>query len=162
MSFSRLWLFRLRFSDHMGRDPSTPSSAEGARTERLWVPREEDESGAAPLPPLPPLPPAAPGQVIVAPGGGLKAAVDQAYPGTELLLEDGVQDVGSGTVSIGKNLTLRAANMGQAVLDGGDSVGVLSIAFGFVVLVGLNITRGYAGIKVSWICHFQETSFRDC
>ena len=60
------------------------------------------------------------------------------------MLADGTY-TGSGTevLEIGKNITIRALNAGQAVLDGENARRIILISGGTVVLNHLNITRGY-------------------
>ena len=87
--------------------------------------------------------------IIVQPGAGtLQAALDGVSAGDELVLADGVY-TGSGTnvLDIGKSVTIRAQNAGQAVLDGEDARRVVSITAGPVVLDGLHITRGYTSVR---------------
>ena len=84
-------------------------------------------------------------QTIVSPGAGtLQAALDSATAGDELVLQDGVY-TGSGVnvLEIDMDITIRAENAGQAVLDGQDSRRVIQIDGGTVVLDGLDITKGY-------------------
>ena len=101
--------------------------------------------------------------IIVQPGAGtLQAALDGVSAGDELVLADGVY-TGSGTnvLDIGKSVTIRAQNSGQAVLDGGFYRRVVRITAGPfvrdgrlvritagpVVLDGLHITRGYTSVR---------------
>ena len=83
--------------------------------------------------------------ITVQPGSGtLQAAVDAASDGDELILEDGTYTgSGSNVLDIGKSITIRAQNPGQAILDGEEAQGVVSITSGSVELTGLNITKGY-------------------
>ena len=99
-------------------------------------------------PPLPPLPPFAPGQALVLPGRGtLRAALDEAAAGGELVLADGSYtgsgDSSNDVLTISKDITIRALNPGQAVLDGENFRRVIYITSGMVVLNGLKITKGY-------------------
>ena len=87
--------------------------------------------------------------IIVQPGAGtLQAALDGVSAGDELVLADGVY-TGSGThvLDIGKSVTIRAQNAGQAVLDGEDARRVVYITAGPVVLDGLHITRGRVTVR---------------
>ena len=52
---------------------------------------------------------------------------------TEIVLADGTYDVAS-TLNIGRDVTIRAFNSGQAILDGGNSRRALVITSGTVVL----------------------------
>ena len=101
-----------------------------------------------PSPPTPPLPPLTPNQALVLPGyGTLQAAVDAISAGGELLLLDGVY-TGSGdyVVEISKDLSIRALNARQAVLDGQGARRGIHIekaeAIPTVYLMGLHITNG--------------------
>ena len=67
-----------------------------------------------------------------------------AEDGDELVLADGTY-LPTSTLSIDRNITLRAQNAGRAVLDGEKKRRVLSITSGTVLLDGLNITKGYSG-----------------
>ena len=64
---------------------------------------------------------------------------------TELLLEDGTY-AGS-TFTIGRDVTLRAQNVGHAVLDGENTRRVMTINSGTITVTGLNITRGSAVVS---------------
>ena len=84
------------------------------------------------------------------PGANLQTEVTNANPGDELVLGDGTY-TGSGTAQqgdnmlyINKDITIRALNPGQVVLDGQNARRVIYIASGNVVLEGLDITRGSA------------------
>ena len=94
--------------------------------------------------------------VHLQPGENLQTEVDNANPGDELVLGDG-NYTGTGTsqngdnmLYINKDITIRALNPGQAILDGQnvrrviDGRRVIYIASGNVVLEGLDITRGSA------------------
>ena len=50
---------------------------------------------------------------------------------------------GANVLEIGMDITIRAANAGQAILDGEDARRVIDISSGTVVLDGLHITKGY-------------------
>ena len=82
--------------------------------------------------------------ITVQPGSGtLQAAVDAASDGDELILEDGTYTgSGSNVLDIGKSITIRAQNPGQAILDGEEARSVVSITSGTVELIGLHITKG--------------------
>jgi len=82
--------------------------------------------------------------IIVVPGATtVQDALASASAGDELVLRDGTYPVSS-TISISKDITIRAANGGQAILEGGNSRRVMYISSGTVVLEGLSITKGYA------------------
>ena len=82
------------------------------------------------------------------PGDGtLQKALADASPGNELVLADGTYTGGAGSVlEIEKDITIRAQNAGQAVLDGQGTRRVLDIGFWdgsiTVSLEGLTITNG--------------------
>ena len=82
----------------------------------------------------------------VVPGAGtLQAALNTASAGDELVLADGTYTgSGSNVLDIGKNITIRALNPGQAILDGENTRRVIFITIGTVALNGLNITKGSA------------------
>ena len=93
---------------------------------------------------------------VVSPGANLQTVVDAATAGDEIVLADGTY-TGSGTSAAGsnmlyinKNITIRAQNPGQAVLDGQGARRVIYIASGTVVLDGLNITGGSASVS-DWL-----------
>ena len=86
--------------------------------------------------------------INVQPGDHLQTVVDNASPGDVIVLGDGTY-TGSGTSAngnnmlyINKDITIRALNPGQAVLDGETARRVLYVQSGAVALEGLNITRG--------------------
>ena len=86
----------------------------------------------------------------VQPGVNLQTVVDIASPGDEIVLGDGTY-TGTGTSASGNNMlyinkdiTIRALNPGQAVLDGETARRVLYVQSGAVALEGLKITRGRA------------------
>ena len=83
-------------------------------------------------------------QINVSPGDNLQTAVDNAQPGDELILADGnyTAEAGDNMLLVNKNITIRAQNPGQAVLDGQDARRVMYILSGAVTLDGLNITHG--------------------
>ena len=80
----------------------------------------------------------------VAPGSGtLQAALNASSAGDELVLADGTYTgSGSNVLEIGMNITIRALNPGQAVLDGENARRVIYITSGTIALNGLNITKG--------------------
>ena len=85
----------------------------------------------------------------VSPGAGtLQTAIDAATAGDVLELADGTY-TGSGTdvLLISKDITIRAKNAGQAVLDGENARRVIQITSGTVVLEGLKITKGMANVS---------------
>ena len=75
------------------------------------------------------------------------ANLDAALSGSadEVVLEDGTY--ARTTFTIGRNVTLRAQNAGQAVLDGENTRRVMYISSGTVALIGLNITGGYSSVR---------------
>ena len=87
-------------------------------------------------------------QTTLNPGDNLQAAVDAAQPGDVIVLNDGTytgsgtSEMGANMLKIDKNIAIRAANPGMAVLDGESARRVMYIASGVVVLDGLNITNG--------------------
>ena len=97
-------------------------------------------------------------QINLSPGANLQTALNNANAGDELVLADGTYTgvgtssdaTGSGTsvssnmLYINKDITIRALNAGQAVLDGENARRVMYILSGTVVLDGLKITRGRA------------------
>ena len=86
----------------------------------------------------------------------MQAALNAAWSGDELLLADGTY-TGSGTavLEMSKNITVRAMNAGQAILDGEGSRRVINIQGGTILLDGLNITRGLeVGVQVSACARF--------
>ena len=81
----------------------------------------------------------------VSPGAGtLQAALDAASAGDILELADGTY-TGSGTnvLEINKDITIRAQNSGQAILDGDNARRGIQVTTGTVVLEGLGVTKGY-------------------
>ena len=82
----------------------------------------------------------------VSPGAGtLQAALNAASAGDTLELTDGTYTGnGNSVLEISKDITIRAQNSGQAVLDGGNARRVISITSGTVTLEGLGITKGSA------------------
>ena len=78
--------------------------------------------------------------------------LDAALSGTadEVVLQDGTY-AGS-TFTIDRDVTLRAQNVGQAVLDGENTRRVMTINSGTVIVEGLSITKG------SVRCPFHEPS----
>jgi hypothetical protein len=74
-----------------------------------------------------------------------RRALNTANDGEKLVLADGIYTGSYGSVvCIAKSITIRALNVGQAVLDGENARRVIFIAAGTVHLHGLQITRGYA------------------
>ena len=82
--------------------------------------------------------------INVSPGAGtLQTALDNANAGDTLVLADGTYTgSGSDVLTISKDITIRAQNAGQAILDGENTRRVIKINSGTVVLEGLNITKG--------------------
>ena len=98
----------------------------------------------------------------VLPGAGtLQTALDEANAGDTLELADGtytrthaVSGSNNNMLEISKDVTIRAQNSGQAVLDGGNagisaeqSGRVVYITGGTVLLEGLEITNGYSTFR---------------
>lgn len=82
------------------------------------------------------------GTSVAAGAGTLQAALNAASDGDELVLADGKYTGSGGQVlSIGKSITIRALNAGQAILDGENARTVVYISSGTVVLSGLHITK---------------------
>ena len=74
----------------------------------------------------------------------LQAAIDDVDPGETLTLCAGTWNI-TATVSIGDDMTLKGAGVGQTILDGNDSVRVLKIEEDAVVdLEDLTIRKGLA------------------
>ena len=84
----------------------------------------------------------------------LKAAVENAPPGSAFVLADGVHDVSSGGITINRDVNISAANVGRAVLDGGNANRVLSISSGMVVLTGLKILKGQGTVSTQQLQTF--------
>jgi hypothetical protein len=85
----------------------------------------------------------------VSPGSGtLQAELDAASDGDELVLADGMY-TGSGddVLEINKDITIRAQNAGQAILDGEDTRRVIKVSSGTVDLEGLSIINGNADVS---------------
>ena len=84
---------------------------------------------------------------VVQPGSGtLQAALNVANAGDILVLQDGrYKGSGDNVLAVSKNITIRAQNLGMAILDGEDTRRVIQIMSGSVVLKGLVITRGRTG-----------------
>ena len=89
----------------------------------------------------------------VSPGAGtLQAALDAASAGDILELADGTYTstyTGSGpnVLQISKDITIRAQNYGQAILDGENVRRVIYILNGTVVLQGLGVTKGSNSVR---------------
>ena len=89
----------------------------------------------------------------VQPGVNLQTVVDNASPGDVIVLGDGTY-TGSGTSAdgnnmlyINKDITIRAVNPGQAVLDGENARRVVYISSGTVVIEGLDLTTIPHGLQ---------------
>ena len=87
----------------------------------------------------------------------MQAALTAASSGDELVLLDGTY-TGSGdfVLYISENVTIRAQNARQAVLDGEVSRQVIRILMGTILLDGLSVTNGYTTTGVSR-CKIVET-----
>ena len=94
---------------------------------------------------------------VVQPGDGtLQAALAAASPDDELVLADGTYTSYAGAAGgknnvlvINKDITIRAQNAGQAVLNGQGTQRVLYVGSGLVSLEGLDITNGNVGYVCS-------------
>ena len=86
--------------------------------------------------------------VDVSPSDNLQSKLDNAGNGDTLVLADGTY-LGSGynVLEISKDITIRAQNSGQAILDGENARRVIYITSGTVTLEGLNITRGSTSVR---------------
>ena len=86
----------------------------------------------------------APGQHLVHPGlGTLQAALTAASSGDEVVLLDGMYTGrGDFVLDISKNVTIRAQNARQAVLNGEVSRQVIRILMGTILIDGLTVTNG--------------------
>ena len=83
----------------------------------------------------------------MSPGAGtLQAALDAASAGDILELADGTY-TGTSHLAISKDITIRAQNSGQAILDGENARHVIYITSGTVTLEGLGITKGQVCTK---------------
>ena len=74
-------------------------------------------------------------QIHLWPSAKLQTAVDNANAGDELILRDGTYTgggTGSNLLYINKDITIRALNPGQAVLDGQNMRRVIYVAGGTV------------------------------
>ena len=78
------------------------------------------------------------------------------------MLGDGVYTTGSGNelMEINKDITIRAQNSGQAVLDGQDARRVVHINGGTVHIEGLNITNGDSDFVHTGVWNDPGTFFR--
>ena len=87
--------------------------------------------------------------IAVSPGPGtLQTAINSATAGDILVLADGTYTGSGGNViEISKDITIRAQNSGQAILDGENARRVIYISGGNVVLEGLKITKGSASVR---------------
>ncbi len=100
----------------------------------------------------------------------LQAAIDAVAPGETLTLCAGTWNV-TATVSIGDDMTLRGAGVGQTVLDGDDTVRVLKIEEDAIVdLEDLTIRKGLAfgadnrggGIRNEGTLEMRRVVVSDC
>ena len=97
----------------------------------------------------------------VSPGAGtLQAALNAASAGDILELADG-NYMGSGdfVLEISKDITIRAQNSGQAILDGENARRVIKITSGTVTLEGLGITKGYVFVSFCPAWHVVAHDF---
>ena len=84
------------------------------------------------------------GSIHVSPSDNLQTKLNAANAGDTLILADGTyQGSGRNVLEISKDITIRAQNFGQAILDGQNARRVIYIASGTVTLEGLDITRGF-------------------
>ena len=88
--------------------------------------------------------------IDVSPSDNLQTKLNNAGAGDTLVLADGnYTGSGDNVLEISKDITIRAQNSGQAILDGENARRVIYITSGTVTLEGLKITRGSA---VRWPC----------
>ena len=86
--------------------------------------------------------------INVSPSDNLQTKLNNAGAGDTLILADGTYlGSGSNVLEISKDITIRAQNSGQAILDGENTRSVIDITNGTVTLEGLNITRGYKSVR---------------
>ena len=99
-----------------------------------------------------------PGMTLVQPGEDtLQAALTAASPGDELVLADGTYT--GNVLVINEDITIRAQNAGQAVLDGQGMRRVLYVGSGTVSLEGLDITKGSSIVSACFL-NLPGTFFR--
>ena len=83
--------------------------------------------------------------INVSPSDNLQTKLNNAGVGDTLILADGTYTgSGSNVLDISKDITIRAQNSGQAILDGENTRRVISVTTGTVTLEGLGITKGSA------------------
>ena len=105
--------------------------------------------------------------MLVQPGEDtLQAALTAASPGDELVLADGTYTGNGGNAGfvdnvlvINEDITIRAQNAGQAVLDGQGMRRVLYVGSGTVSLEGLDITKGSSIVSACFL-NLPGTFFR--
>ena len=86
--------------------------------------------------------------INVSPSDDLQSKLNSAGAGDTLNLADGTYTgSGSNVLEINKDITIRAQNSGQAILDGENTRRVIYITSGTVTLEGLTITRG-SGVRL--------------
>ena len=86
--------------------------------------------------------------INVSPSDDLQSKLNSAGAGDTLVLADGTYSgSGDNVLEISKDITIRAQNSGQAILDGENARRVIYITSGTVTLEGLNITRGYTSVR---------------
>ena len=72
-----------------------------------------------------------------------------ALAGTEAVLQlDNGTYTHSSTFTIGRDVTVRAKNAGQAILDGENTRGVMVVSSGIVDIEGVHITKGNVSTAV--------------
>lgn len=100
----------------------------------------------------------------------LQAAVDAVDPGGTLTLCAGTWNI-TATVSIGDDMTLRGAGVGQTILDGNDAVRVLRVGAGAVVdLEDMTVQNGLAfgadnrggGVRNDGTLKLRRAEVTDC
>ena len=131
-------------SQSVGGPPSLPPSPTSPPPPPTSPPSPPAPPPISPPPLFPPWSPSR--EVSVVPGiDALQFAHDAASPGSVLVLDDGVFTSSSvdSVLSITKSITIRALNLGQAVVDGENARRGILITSGVVVLHGLNVTKGY-------------------
>ena len=86
--------------------------------------------------------------INVSPSDDLQSKLNSAGAGDTLVLADGTYSgSGDNVLEISKDITIRAQNSGQAILDSENARRVIYITSGTVTLEGLNITRGYTSVR---------------
>ena len=103
--------------------------------------------------------------INVSPSDNLQTKLNSAGAGDTLNLAGGTYTgSGSNVLEISKDITIRAQNSGQAILDGESARLVVYITAGTVALEGLDITKGYASVSScqAWHIVVYNVSLRAC